>query len=32
MKEDSLSLKELKESGYTDEKFEITLAGRMALL
>jgi len=25
-------LKELKESGYTDEKFEITLAGRMALL
>jgi len=25
-------LKELKESGYVDEKFEITLAGRMALL
>ena len=25
-------LKELKESGYVDEKFEITLAGKMALL
>lgn len=25
-------LKELKESGYVDEKFDITLAGRMALL
>ncbi|MDD5023417.1 MAG: CRISPR-associated CARF protein Csa3 [Candidatus ainarchaeum sp.] len=25
-------LKELKESGYVDEKFEITLAGRMSLL
>jgi len=25
-------LKELKENGYVDEKFEITLAGRMALL
>jgi len=25
-------LKELKESGYVDEKFEITLAGRLALL
>ena len=25
-------LKELKENGYVDEKFEITLAGRLALL
>ena len=25
-------LKELKELGYVDEKFEITLAGRLALL
>ena len=28
----SLDLKELKESGYVDDKFEITLAGRLALI
>jgi len=32
MNETSADLKELKDNGHVDKKFEITLAGRMALL